>query len=297
MEPEITTKKQIWDIEYPHMNRILHLVPNPHVLLGKEIVWTEKRDGSNLGIYLKTNDDGSVSCGCRSRNLAVASNDFHLAFAQTEQYSPVVDLLADAENWDDEYLLFGELLLKGKSPTRIETHDKCEFVAFDLWSVKAGGFVSYTKLYQQCHHFDIPVVELWGSCNCTNLDTLLSFKEDMLEIAKQKVREGVVGKHVSGSEFLYFKEKNDTPKLEKIKQVFENGQIVLPPLPESELTGAIEKVYTDVGKSFFDIRVAMPKIAEYVSVECKKHNCSSPEKKLVIAYKERVEELRVGGML
>jgi hypothetical protein len=33
---------------YPEMNKITMLYPNPQVLLGEEIYWTEKRDGSQL---------------------------------------------------------------------------------------------------------------------------------------------------------------------------------------------------------------------------------------------------------
>jgi hypothetical protein len=286
-EPEYV--EDLRGVKYPELDRIMTLKPNPHILLGKDIVFTEKRDGSNIGLYLTFDKDDLPVVGIRSRNMNNAAEEFHRIFKDTGLYQNVLDLLIDAATWRDDYVLFGELLIKGKSPTRIELHEKNEFVAFDLWSKKVGGFVNYTKLYQECYHFDIPVVELWGSCNCKNLNTLLGFKDALLVKAKETGREGVVGKYVNNDEFIYFKEKNDTPKYEKVPRVSEEGMIVLPPLPESELMGAVEKVYADLGKDFFDIRKAMPKIAEYVAVECKKHNCSNPEKKLIAAYKERME--------
>lgn len=52
----------------------------------------------------------------------------------------------------------------------------------------------------------------------------------------------------------------------------------LPPLPDSEIYGAIDKVLADYGMDFLrDKRQAMPKVAEYVQYECKKHLCSLPK--------------------
>jgi hypothetical protein len=279
----------ISEVKYPDLERIMNLKPNPHILLGKEITWTEKRDGSNLGIYL---DNGVWHV--RSRNMDIASEQFHAYFKSTPEFENVLDLLQDAANWGDEYMLFGELLIKGKSPTKLEFHEETRFVAFDLWSVKAQGFVNYTKLYQECYHHHIPLVELWGTCRAKSLETLLTFRDAMLEKSLDMHREGSVGKYVNGIEYIYFKEKNDVPKYEKIPRVEDpdNMKIILPPLPESELTGAIEKAYADLGDAFFDIRTAMPKIAEYVAIEQHKHNCFSPDKKLFAAYKSRLEELQ-----
>ena len=38
--------------KYPELNRIALLYPSPQVILGEEIYWTEKRDGSQLRIAL-----------------------------------------------------------------------------------------------------------------------------------------------------------------------------------------------------------------------------------------------------
>ena len=45
--------KQIFYVSYPHFGRIEQVTPNPSILLGNDIFWTEKLDGSNAGIYLK----------------------------------------------------------------------------------------------------------------------------------------------------------------------------------------------------------------------------------------------------
>ena len=279
---------------YPDLERITQLKPNPEILLGKEIVFTEKRDGSNLGVYL----DADGVWHARSRNMDVASEQFHNYFKMTPQFEMVIELLKDAEQWNDAYMVYGELLIKGKSPTKIETHDDHSFVVFDIWSEKLGGFMHYTRVFQECHHHGLPIVELWGTCRLRSLESLLRFRDKLLEKSKECGREGTVGKYVDGAEYIYFKEKNDTPKYEKVPREEDPGnmKIVLPALPQSEVTGAIEKVYADLGIDFFDVRIAMKKVAEYVSEEQKKHNCSKPDTPIFESYKERVEELRKSGV-
>ena len=172
-------------IEYPHLERIYNLKPNPHVLLGQEIYWTEKRDGSNIGAYL--NEEGLQ---LRSRNKDKASEDFYKAFNSSEQAQGVLELLQDAQNWGNEYVIFGELLTKGKSPTKIELHETNEFVVFDIWDSKNERFMNYNGVHQHCHHFGIPIVELYGICNVNTIDALYAFKDRMLEKAKECIREG-----------------------------------------------------------------------------------------------------------
>lgn len=278
-------------VKYPHIDSIIRLKPNPHILLGKDIVWTEKRDGSNFGVYL-TEDGWSA----RTRGMTVASDQFMNYFKQTPECGNVIELLKSAVEWDDTYMVFGELLSKGKSPTKIEYHDDYKFVVFDIWSEKLGGFMNYTKVYQECTHYNLPIVECYGTSRSSTLEHLLEFRDHLLRLSKERGREGVVGKTWDGSESIYFKEKNDTPKYEKLpNSIDESKKIVLPPLPYSEVTGAIEKARADLGDDFKDVRIAMAKIAEYVQIEQKKHNCGKPERKLFDLYKERLEELaRVG---
>jgi hypothetical protein len=277
-------------VKYPDLDRISNLKPNPHILLGKDIVFTEKRDGSNFGVYLDVEGEWHA----RSRNMDIASEQFHNYFKLTPQFEGVIELLKDATEWGDAYMIFGELLIKGKSPTKIEFHDDHSFVVFDIWSAKVGGFLNYTKVYQECYHNHLPIVELWGTCRVNTLEALLKFRDEMLLKSIEMNREGSVGKYVNGSEFIYFKEKNDIPKYEKVPRLEDPGneKVILPSLSDSEMTGAIEKVYADLGENFFDVKLAMPMVAKYVMIEQEKHNCSPPQKKLIVAYRERIEELR-----
>lgn len=295
-------------IKYPHLERIYNLKPNPHILLGQEIYWTEKRDGSNIGAYLGAGDEKDP-VQLRTRNMDKASDDFYKAFNASEQADPVLELLQDATNWGKEYVIFGEMLTPGKSPTRIEIHDKNEFVVFDIWDQSmyggTGSFMNYNGVYQQCAHFGLPIVELYGICNVSTIDALYSFKDQMLLKAKEGVREGVVGKAWGETPFnrgdgagcsrlvTYFKEKNDLPALEKIPRSEQDGMVKLPVLPDSEICGAIEKVRADIGDGKFrEIRTAMPMIAKYVGEECKKHNSIAP-RNLHAYYQDRLKDIEV----
>jgi hypothetical protein len=292
----------ITSIKYPHLERIYNLKPNPEILLGQEIFWTEKRDGSNIGAHLT--EDGVQ---LRSRNQDKASEDFYKAFTSSEQAAGILELLQDASNWGKEYVIFGEMLTTGKSPTRIETHEKNEFIIFDIWDQSmyggTGSFMNYNGVYQQCAHFGLPIVELYGTCNVNTIEALYAFKDQMLDKAKECTREGTVGKAWGETPFnrgdgagcsrfiTYFKEKNDLPALEKVPRCDQPGYVVLPDLPDSEIYGAIEKVRTDIGdEKFRDIRTAMPLIARYVGDECKKHNSSGP-KNLHQYYQQRLKDI------
>jgi hypothetical protein len=276
-------------IKYPELERILNIYPNPEIILGEEIFWTEKRDGSNIGAYLDENDNLQL----RSRNMDKASDDFYKYFNETEQAENIKELLSDARNWKKEYVVFGELLTKGKSPTRIELHDKHEFIIFDIWELPREQWLSYNSVYQQCYHFGLPVVELYGTCNLVTREKLFEFKDLMLVKALECKREGVVGKCWNTkfkNGIQYFKEKHDLPPIEKLPRLDEEGKITLPVLPDSEVYGAIEKARTDLGDRFSIIKEAMPLIAKYISIECKKHNSSQP-KNLHQYYQQRLKDI------
>lgn len=272
----------IGKVRYPELDGIEKMKPNPEILLGREIIWQEKRDGSNLGVRLNSLDELEA----RTRRRKYASHDFFAAFINTEEAEKVKELLVDLKhNYNDECVVFGELLREGKSPTKVEFHEKDSFVVFDIWSSKMNGFVTYTLVHQHCYNYDIPIVELYGTSKHTTMETLYSFRDKMLEVAKENSREGVVGKtYENGKKYKYFKARLDTPKIHKKPRYVEEGQIVLPPLPDSEVLGALNKVFVDYDIDVDDKRKVMPIFAKYVSEECEKHNCGKPEKSLYSYY-------------
>jgi hypothetical protein len=275
---------------YPEMNKISMLYPSPQVMLGEELYWTEKRDGSQLRIAFV---DGQLKIS--THHQEEASTQFKNYFKMTEQSEGIEQLLLDFNglcdnpiaNFDIGAVVFGELLSIGKSPARFEYHDKFEFVIFDIWSQKDNSFLTYNAFYPMAYHYQLPVVECWAVTRHVDMDSLLTFRDSMLTKAKEAGREGVVIKNYHSQ--IFCKEKLDAPTIPIVK--IEEGNPQLPFLPDSEVMGAIAKVQTDLGEGFHDKTKAMPMIAKYVSEEQDKHLCSKPKDKLFNYYQRYIEGL------
>ena len=281
---------EIDKIKYPEMDSISRLYPNPEILLGKEIIWQEKRDGSLFGAYLDDNDNINI----RSKNMSKASSDFLEIFMSTEEKEKIKELLLwERNNWHHESVIFGELLTKGISPTKVEFHEKNECIIFDIWSSAINGLMPYTLVHQYAYNFDIPIVELYGTSKHITLKSLYNFRDRMLEIAKNNKREGVVGKtYEKNKKFKYFKERLDWSPIYKKERHIEDGKVILLALPESEILGALHKTFVDLGNNKFkDKAIAMPIFAKYIKLECKKHNCTKSDKKLFHFYNMKLEEI------
>lgn len=285
------------NIKYPHINHFYNVEPNIEAFLGRKLFIQKKIDGSNAGFYL--DDAGRVQL--RSRNNNIADKDMYKWAEQSGQLSKIQELLEYASEWGTEYVLFGELYGKGKSPTRIKTYEVPFFEAFDLYSVKEGGFVPYIRAYQECYHFGIPFVETVKHGVWSTVAHLQSSLEDLIAVAEVEKLEGYVIKswdykqaelklwNVAGLP-LMFKHKVDTPRLENIPAVNDTERIMLPTLPDSEVYGAIARVKADrATPNFRSVKDTMPVIAQYVAEECKKHNCIAP-RNLMKYYQEVLKD-------
>jgi len=201
-------------------------------------------------------------------------------------------LLDSKYQWNSNDVVFFELLQKGKSPTKTEYHEADDIAVFDIFASRSG-WLNYNGVYQKCYQYKLPVVRVFGKSSHSTLESLLAFRDDMLALCKTECREGVVGKVYTGigKGLLMFKEKLDMPDLRSIKQHYEDGSPVLPDLPESEITGAIEKVRIDLGdEQFRNVRIAMPLIVQYIKEESVKHNCAAV-KNPYRYYQLRVEDI------
>jgi len=282
-------------VSYPKLGPIVGF-KYPQVLLGHDIYWTLKEDGSNIGCYLDS--DGELQL--RSRNQLIASPQFYKVFEDTGYGDGIKEMLLSCKDYGDEYVVFGELLTKGKSPTRIEYHDKHDYIIFDIWSEKMQRFLPYNRVHQESFHAGVPCTELLMVTRNNRLNNIYSIRDDLLVQCKERKKEGVVGKiytkvidqqkeeefeeteeSMTGKSsidwddnYCFFKEKLDSVHYDKVKTVKDEGGIVLPELPDSEIFGAIDKVYQDIDReSFNDVKTVMPKIAYYVKEECTKHHC------------------------
>lgn len=292
-------------LKYPDLDSIRQLRNSGRELLGTFLYATEKRDGSNITIWTRNfpNDlpyASGVVTQISSRNTTyycltcqkvwgdkeehvtktghtefipdIAEHTLENRVKSALPFSGITQMLKDNPTW----VVFAESIPAGRGPTRIEpAHKYQNLVVFDIW--EGGRFFSYNFLYQQCYHYHVPVVKLIGQGTFESMDTLGLWVKDMLAYSKRHRREGVVIKAYGADTQVFAKEKIDMP--ERPKFTHSGGQNVeLPPLPDSEIYGAIDKVLTDYGMDFLrDKRQAMPKVAEYVQYECKKHLCSLPK--------------------
>ena len=283
--------------KYPELNTIARLYPDPKIILNKRINWTEKVDGSNLRIALIDNE-----IMISTRHQDKASDEFINCMKMTDEYDKVVQLIKEysgldptrsfASSFNFGPQIFGEILVKGKSPTGIEMHDKHEFIIFDIWDTSAQRFLPYNLLHQYCYHFSLPIVRLFGESEHETLEDLYKFRDEMIKKCVEEKREGVVLKAFdSDSKEIYCKEKCDLPKDTHMKHV--EDKPTLPPLPNSELMGSIAKCHADLGVDFRDVKKAMPLIAKYVNEEKLKHLYGNPEMNLFKAYTKYLEGIQI----
>jgi len=274
-------------IKYPKL-KYLHESPyEGRELLGRLIYWEAKYDGSNIRCFLDEHDE--IHFG--SRNLITASPDLMRSIYNTGY----VDILKEAlftekHQWNNEIIIFFELLQRGKSPTRIECYERDDLVVFDIYSLRDGWW-SYPRVYQFCYQWKLPVVSLWSVTSHSTLEKLEQHKEKMLERAKNENKEGVVFKSYEDGKGIFFKARIDVPDFKDIEVNIEKESPQYPELPKAEIMNEIQKVLEELGpEQFKDKKVAMPLIAQYVSAECKARYYSVP-KKLYSYYLEKLSEL------
>lgn len=293
---------------YLELNKITHLHNEGRELLGKHLYFTEKRDGSCLAVWLKLlprwkrilnkiirNRFDNIPDPCKyqvmvsSRNMEIAEKEIRGDLLKSGDNVPVLIYL----NNNPTHIVFGELLRKGLSPTRIENHEKVEFIVFDIFDVatcsytyKMFGFKSYQQVHQECFHYNMKCVRLFGEGKFRSMESLLKYRDEMLEICKEEQREGVVIKTFQEEcKPLYAKEKLDIAK-SRGKPKLEKGNPELPPLPFSEAVGAVDKAYADLGEDFSNKNKAMPMVARYIQLEMKKHICSKPVENFYDLYRQ-----------
>jgi len=172
-------------------------------------------------------------------------------------------------------------------------HEKDDLVVFDIYGADRK-WNSYVRVYQKCHRFGLPMVETLGSSYHASMQSLYKFRDEMLILCKAREIEGIVGKThcLLGTETpLWFKEKQDLTSYMKKPVVCEDGETLLPPLPYSEIMGAIEKVYADIGlDKFRDVQIPMPLCARYINEESRKHFCAKVKNPFSF-YQQRLEDI------
>jgi hypothetical protein len=275
--------KNIEEIKYPDFtditgNVLNKVVPIDKKLFGAPIYWQVKEDGENTGVYLDEHGEMQV----RTRNTVKVPEDIRQRFLSLPYAQNIKALLIEVENIhpESDVMLFGEFKVKGKSPKRIEVRDENSFVAFDLWVSEINRtppFLLWEQVEGFCRDHGVPSVQLVEITKANTLEDLLQVKDRLLAKCRENRWEGVVGKTWVTNEHGMFvnivKEKIDIPKVKSKPKPGDE----LPVLPDSEISGAIEKVLLSISQNdFSNAEIAMPMISKLVKEQCVKHKCRSP---------------------
>lgn len=281
--------------KYPDFTGIEGYTKNKVVTIDKKlfdnpIYWTVKEDGMNTGCYLDDNGELQI----RTSNLPKISEDLRQRFLKLPYAQNIKQFLTELnEDYPGDYcVLFGEFMLRGKSPKKVVFREEDSFKAFDLYIGKLKRIppmVQWESFAELCDRHNIPRVELVEITTVYTLDDLMTVRERLLAKSRENHWEGVVGKvwmSCRDGDFLNIvKEK---PVIEEIKNP-ENPNDKLPELPESEITGALEKTLGEIGiDKFCDAKIAMPIIAIKIKEQCEKHGCRKPGGRTFELYRERV---------
>jgi len=273
---------------YPHIPLLLSMKPSPRILLGQRLFWTEKKDGSCISLWLDEKSKIKIS----SRNLETASTDLQTLIKKCEDYPKIIELLKE----NPQFIIYIEACRKGRSVTGIEKYDRNILYVFDIYNKNSAKFLPYVNVHQHAYHYNIPCVKLFAETRHRSMKDLLKFADDALKHCEVDRIEGIVIKAYKIPEqfadwrqfeggLVQAKIKLDVPK--PLKRKISKGEVILPPIPDSEIMGVIDKVWQELGDNKFrDVKVAMPLIAKYVSEACKEHLFASPKKNLFIFYQD-----------
>jgi len=274
-------------IKYPKLGYLRESPHNGRELLGKLIFFEEKRDGSNIRCFIDENDNLQFG----SRNKIPASDDIIKSIKNTG-YDTILRtaLYTEKYQWNHDIIVFFELLQKGNSPSRIEYHEKDDIAVFDIYDINEGWW-NYTRIYQFCYQWKLPVVKLWAVSSYSTIERLEKQIEKMLDRAREEDREGVVFKSYEGGKAYFFKDRLDIPHEKDIEINIDKDTPEYPELPRAEVMNEIQKVLDEIGyEQFRDKKIAMPLIARYVVAEAKRRMCSVP-KGLYSYYLEKLKEI------
>ena len=288
---------------YGRLERLRSLPNEGRELLGVKITFTEKRDGENISVFLKEAVE-QPSVQISSHNLEDASSDIKARLLQTPEWMKIDTLLrTESTQYEKHYILFGELIKVGASPTRIEpAHKRPHWILFDAWD--GSRFLNYSQLYQLGYHYKIPIVK------ALSIGVFLSLEDLHAEIKKQLLwcrrhhREGIVGKTYGGNQ-IFFKEKIDLPEIPRnIRPVQVNP--VYPPMPQERVLRALQHAldemidakglstieYAAVEAGWKDKAVVMPLIVKHLNVEAREHNFAMPKRPFEIYLVTPLEKIR-----
>jgi hypothetical protein len=265
-------------IKYPEVEYPDDLDIWPHRFGEYDVFVEEKRDGSQTSIWF---DGERMWVSSRNQKSAI--------------FAPNVMKLQEYELWErwllglsdpTRYVVFGEYIPRGYGPTKIEGFNEYEqFVVFDIYDRKAGGFLRVEEVLKIADILNVPRVAVVGMF-FQNPDVIKLIEYEILPRLKQ--REGVVLKiyhpykpimaYVAKMRIPLLKAQSAGSKKQSAGGVTD---ISLPPIPDEKIMRAINNCFHaefngDIN-SFMDKKTVMPKVVEYVKIECQEHGFSMPK--------------------
>lgn len=282
---------------YKDFGRIMQLKNSGRELIGKEIQWTEKRDGSNISFWI--NDEHLVCIS--SHNLEQADNELINKVLSTDEYDIIFKEIMQEKEFEN-CIMFFELISPGRGPTRIEPpHKKARLVLFDIYNTKTDKYYTYNYCFQIAHKFKIPIVKLLDTTCPTTIEELFETRDRLLAWCKRHRREGVVGKAWfstdAGYESIYFKEKIDLPKLKPMQRPKEN-EVRLPPMPTEKIFNAVDQAREEcerAGNDFSNPRFGMPLVVAHLNTQGREHSYAVPRDMFQIYQQYLENKIKKGG--
>lgn len=283
---------------YDHFG-YLEQMKNNGLLLGKPIFWTVKEDGSNTAIWYS---DEAKKYRVSSRNQKVAMFEPNvLALEDVQKVIKFLDWVH--EQYGSEYIVYGEYMPEGWSPTHLKHYEKPSYKVFDIWDMKRENFLDYYTMYNLMRPFDIPMVDLIAVTTSNSIEHLQKTQTDLLNLMDLKnqsfvckirrffkritgrLEEGLVAKCIDGNEHYFFKAKYFREKVKVVKDP--STKVYLPQMEKGEVLKCIYKVRDSLSEEDFkDAKIAMPKIAEEVGLEMKQTGTSNRAYKLFDLYRD-----------
>src|SRR5579875_85203 len=269
---------------YVELERIDQLPNSGRELLGRDIVFTVKRDGENVSVWLKPQSQYEnlprppiFDIHISSHNQEKASPEIVSRFRATPEFDRITRFLQDEwSNYGHRYIAYGELL-KPVSPTRIEPKRKnIHCILFDIWDVDTKRFLPYTIVYQVGKHWKIPVVESLIQFVPKSMPDLGIEVERFLAWCRRHRREGIVLKVYDGEQ-IFAKEKIDLPDIPRLERK-SSQKVQYPLMPLETQLRALHLVFNDAAATerWKDKRIAMSVLAKHIAIEGREHNYSTP---------------------
>jgi hypothetical protein len=266
-------------VKYPEVEYPDDLDIWPHRFYEFDVFVEEKRDGSQASIWY---DGERMWVSSRNQKSAI--------------FAPNVMKLQEYRLWKDwlfglsdptRYVVFGEYIPHGYGPTKIEGYNEYEqFVVFDIYDRKEGGFLRVEEVAKIADILNVPRVAILGMF-FQNPDVIKLIEQDILP--RLKKREGVVLKiYHPNKPIMSYVAKMKIPLLKsqsagRSKQsAGERTDLTLPTIiPDEKIMRAINNCFHAEFNAdillFMDKKTAMPKVAEYVKLECREHGYSMPK--------------------